>query len=159
MSAYLVLEFAFHFLESTTSSLEMQNIKAKTFVSFQKDDPKSGKANFLPFNKKFVWFPLPGTTKVIKNKGSSDSKYSTDHFEGRFFRFFKPFKRLDQKQLLFSNLNRIGDAYVSIAESLKTISTSWKFEFSNIILMDVTKALNKIADNCANSSSVPDGGK
>ncbi|KAL7643145.1 UNVERIFIED_CONTAM: hypothetical protein RMT77_006435 [Armadillidium vulgare] len=128
----------------------MENIKSNTFITFQEDDPKSGQASFLPINAK-SWSPLTGTSKVIQNKRSSDSQFPTDHFKGRLFKFFKPFQNVDQKQLLYESLNtnmrRIADSLTSIAESLHTLSTSWKFEFSEVILMDIINALNKIAEN------------
>ncbi|KAL7632843.1 UNVERIFIED_CONTAM: hypothetical protein RMT77_016840 [Armadillidium vulgare] len=151
--SFFLIVFSLHMFGIATPSLEENNVKTMAFNPFEKDYSKSRQGKILPMNTNKFWIPLVENSLKNSFKKVLDPDRAKNYFQGRFLKYFSPTKVVvDPSQMLFASLSanipKIGDAYVSIAESLNTISRSWKFEFSEVNMMKIIDALNVIAENC-----------
>ncbi|KAL7632222.1 UNVERIFIED_CONTAM: hypothetical protein RMT77_017438 [Armadillidium vulgare] len=126
--------------------LVLSTPKSESSQHSSTEEKSSRNPKFFPSNSKNFFFPH--FTNGLKSSPLNDG------LQGRLFKFMSTSNLgMDPSQVLYAVLNtnipKLAEAHVSIANSLDKISDEWEIAFSQLSVMAIVDALNEIAQNVA----------
>ncbi|KAL7643140.1 UNVERIFIED_CONTAM: hypothetical protein RMT77_006430 [Armadillidium vulgare] len=157
--ALLYLTFELNFV--SLSDISLLNHQSKTNEEGNKliknVDKFTRKPKFLPFSPSNILISNYKNLAFNTQEDTSKFPYPSDDLRGRIFNIFKlrgdkrrnsdPLEKF--KAEMSANFHRSAEALENIAMSFERMSTTWKFEFSESILMMLISALENIAESMA----------